>query len=69
MFALFTQQPSVNRYTEQEIRVWCDCVCVCVCARGACEEGVLAEGFIPAPEEHVRRSADPSDVPWVWSAC
>lgn len=33
MFASFTQQPSVNWYTEQGIRVWYDYVCVCVCSR------------------------------------
>ena len=31
MFALFTQQPSVNWYTERKTHVWCLCVCVCVC--------------------------------------
>lgn len=49
-------------------------VTACVCARAFVRaarvgRGVLAEGFIPAPEEHVHRSVDPSDVPWVWSAC
>ena len=49
--------------------MWCDYVCVCVFAR--VRKGVLDEGFsllIPAPEEHVHRSADPWDVPGLWGA-
>ena len=45
------------------------CVCARLYARRVWGGGVLVEGFIPAPEEHVHRSADPSDVPSVWSQC
>ena len=49
-FALFTQQPSVNWYTEQEIRVWCGCVCVCAFVRAArVRRGGACWGFHTRP--------------------